>query len=1058
MARVHTSRTHASRVLSILAVLVLLVAFIVPVAADEGDKRFELDVIEELVPQVAPIALDPTQKTVVMIKLSGEPVALVQARKPGKQISDGERDSVKRQLRGTQDSLVPQIQALGGRILGQYQSAYNGIKVEIARRSVSALQALPDVVLVVPVPNVERDNATSVPYIGAPSVWEGRKGLRGERIKIGIIDTGIDYTHANFGGPGTAAAFAAASATSTAPADKALFGKSAPKVKGGIDLVGDDYSAGSSDPALNTPRPDPNPLDCNGHGSHVAGTAAGFGVNAAGTTYRGPYDTSLPFSTFRVGPGVAPLADLYAIRVFGCAGSTNVTVDAIDWAVDNEMDVINMSLGSSFGGATDPSAEASNNAARAGVVVVASAGNNGPAPYITGSPATATRALSVAANDSTSSFPGATLTLSGGTALGTTTLTSINANGATFANGLTLPVKVLFTGSQVSLGCSPADYVGVAGTLVVTRRGTCARVARAVYGQQAGAAAVLMINNTNSLPPFEGPITSNPDTGQQYNVTIPFLGVRSSDSAALVARNNGSVTLTNTTLANPGFSAIASFSSGGPRSGDSILKPDVSAPGVSTLSTDIGTGNRGTRLSGTSMAAPHAAGLAALVLQAQERMDADDDEDGNGIAERVKAAIVNTASPSAIAGYATRNAGSGLIQAVAATRTRAVVTGDPGTASLSFGFAELGANYSSTKTIRVRGFGDGNSRFTIAAVLPQGAPHTISLSRSSVAIEDDGSAKVKVTLSVPAATTGSASAFREVAGIIELTPVGGGNNGVTLRVPYYLVPRGLSNVAATVAAPFGPTAPAGSATLTNAGGALAGSADFYAWGINDLSEAKGETDLRAAGVQSFACASVFGAFCQTGERFMVFAVNTWQRWSNAAVNEYDVLVDVDRDGIDDFVVVAADQGLVEAGSRNGQLRTYVFNLRTGAGSAIFAGAIRTDNSTVLLPVLSRQFAAHAASGTPGLTAASPRFNYTVDIFAGRDGIDDLGSARGSFNAFTSAISTGQFAAVAPGATVSVPVSVNAAEWAQTPALGLMVVVLDNAAGAAEARLITVPIP
>jgi len=86
-------------------------------------------------------------------------------------------------------------------------------------------------------------------------------------------------------------------------------------------------------------------------------------------------------------------------------------------------------------------------------------------------------------------------------------------------------------------------------------RGTCARVARAIFGQQAGAAAVAMVNNAPGYPPYEGRINANPDTGIAYTVTIPFLGVQgpptSSDSAAILAAT--SATFSATTIANPTF-------------------------------------------------------------------------------------------------------------------------------------------------------------------------------------------------------------------------------------------------------------------------------------------------------------------------------------------------------------------------------------------------------------------------------------------------------------------------------------------------------------------------
>src|SRR6266516_4119849 len=110
----------------------------------------------------------------------------------------------------------------------------------------ASMAALPGVVGIKPVLIYKPVNAVSVPFIGTPAVWGGSPAFRGEHIKLAIVDSGADYTHANFGGPGTVAAFDDAFANSTKPADPALFGPNAPKVKGGTDLVGDNYDA--SDP------------------------------------------------------------------------------------------------------------------------------------------------------------------------------------------------------------------------------------------------------------------------------------------------------------------------------------------------------------------------------------------------------------------------------------------------------------------------------------------------------------------------------------------------------------------------------------------------------------------------------------------------------------------------------------------------------------------------------------------------------------------------------------------------------------------------------------------
>ena len=360
-------------------------------------------------------------ETTVVLQLSGDPVALVQAAK-GRKLSKGEKQAVKSQLKATQDGLRGGIARLGGTVLADYQVAYNGIKVRVDRSKLADLAELPGVTAVRALQVMKPDNVRGVPLIGAPAVWDGLAGLHGEGIKVAVIDTGIDYTHANFAGPGTVAAYNAANAADTLPPSPALgWGL---RVKGGWDFVGDDYDADpSSDTYQPVPKPDPNPLDCNGHGSHVSGTAGGSGVLANGTTYTGPYNAStISSNSWTIGPGVAPKVDLYGLRVFGCLGSTDVTVDAIEWAVDNDMDVINMSLGSPFGSKDEPSAVASTNAAKAGVIVVTSAGNNGPNQYITGSPGTGAGSIATAASDPTPTFPGVNITA------GTLTIPGINAN------------------------------------------------------------------------------------------------------------------------------------------------------------------------------------------------------------------------------------------------------------------------------------------------------------------------------------------------------------------------------------------------------------------------------------------------------------------------------------------------------------------------------------------------------------------------------------------------------------------------------------------------------
>jgi minor extracellular serine protease Vpr len=978
----------------------------------------------------------------VMVELPGDPVAVVEAdaRKNGQTLSDADRAAIRANLKSKQDAISGGIASSGASVIGKAQDAYNGILVHAPESALASIAALPGVTGIdrVGLQSVP-DNVNGVQLIQAPTAWGSSSNLTGKGVKVAVIDTGVDYTHADFGGPGTAAAWNAAKANSTGPADPSLFGPTAPKVKGGYDFSGDAYDAGI---AGSTPQPDSNPLDCNGHGTHTSGTATGFGVLSTGATYTGTYGAStITGNGWKVGPGVAPKADLYMYRIFGCEGSSDLAILAINRAVADGVDVISMSLGSPFGGSdqTDPEAVAVNNAVAAGVTVVASAGNSGQNAYLVGAPSTANRALSVAASDgSVPTYPAASFSLSTGGSL-----TAINANGATFANGLTAPVKVLrdATGG-VSLGCTPSEYVnqGAAGKIVVVQRGTCARVARAIFGQQAGAVAVVMINNSPALPPFEGAITSNPDTGEQYTVTIPFLGVKgcaqastcpvSADAAALIAADGGTATLTNSTTPNTSYKQSASFTSGGPRQGDSAAKPEITAPGVSVTSALVGGGTAGTVMSGTSMACPMTSGTAALVVQAHPTWTAD----------QIKAALVNTADPSLIIGYNGRINGSGFLQAQKATDTVAVATTADGLDSLSYGYVPGTSDYTATKSFTITNTGSSQIKYDLSLTQPLGA--SISANPSSFSVSPGASQNVDVTLTITSAQFAalpSASSFSTGVGqvvtrrgAVTAVPKKSGAGLQSLRMPLLVAPRGLSSVTAGALAPYARQGSSStyttSVSVSNAG-IHSGTADIYAWGIHDANDlGSAAQDVRDVGVQSF------------GDGTVVFAVNSYNQASTAATQEYDIAIDTQNDGKVDYYVVGVDLGAVLTGTFDGRFGSVTIDARTGALVDAFFADAPMNSSTVLLPTTLADL---------GLHAGNTSFYYAVNGFSVFGGNVDT-TKTASFDAANSGVSNGQFAQVPAGGSASLSLSADTAKLQSSPALGWLSVNVDDAGGAAQA--------
>ncbi len=989
----------------------------------------------QIKPVLEPLGLG-NRKVTVIVEVKGEPLAVVQSHQPDAPLTEDQKQNIDLQLSRVQAPIATQVRKLGGQVVASYRAAYNGIKVVIPQGQLAKVQAIPGVVAIHALRSYTRSTAPATAASGALGAWSGLASLQGQGIKVAVIDTGIDYTHANFGGPGTVAAYEAAFETNTQPADPAWFGPNAPRVKGGIDLVGDSYNSDeTSDTFQPIAHPDPNPLDCDGHGSHTSGILGGSGVLANGKTYTGPYTpAAVDSQKFTILPGVAPAVDLYAIRVFGCLGSTDVVIDAIDWAVAHGMNVINMSLGSSLGTADEPSAVASSNAAKAGIIVVAAAGNDGQAPYIDSSPATGNGVISVAASDPHAGFPGAIIKVAGGSPI-----TAIDANGADLDPTITYKIKVIKddpkTDVDESLGCSP-DAFGVVDshTMAVVIRGTCARVAKAIYGQEAGAGVVVMVNNQPGFPPFEGPITTNPDNNEPATVTIPFLGVEgpaddeTSPGAALLKDDGKTATLSPTAVDNPTYRATADFSSSGPRGGDSWLKPDVTAPGVSITSTGVGTGDGPAIESGTSMSSPFVAGVAALVRQAHPTWKDP---------RLWRDAIVNTASSAQVADYLPSFNGSGLVQVGPATLTSVLADGPNGAPSLSYGFAELASNFSRSLPITVRNVGSSSVTLKVSKTEAAGPPHSVSVA-SSLTVPANSTRTLLVRLSIAADSAGDSSTFNEVSGLIVLTPSKGQNHNVALRVPYYLVPQTASIIRTTLDLPD--PALFGTATITNTGPG-AGLADFFAWGlVGGTNAVLGSDDLRSAGAASFPDAGV-----------LVFAIGTQNRWSNPSENEFDVYVDANNDGVDDYLVAAVDLGGLTDGIFTGETAVAVTTIATGNTTVEFMADAPFNSTTMELPVLFEQL---CDAGQPCASPAHPRISYHVASSSLLDATSDTLPGVAVFNIYAPAISIDQLDSLGPGETATASISINRGEWRLSPALGLMVRVADNPNGA-EAQLIPI---
>jgi len=590
---------------------------------------------ESILPPEARRAGKPSAEMDVYVVLKGEPVVTAaRSSRAGKLTAESAIHTQRRgrELLAEQAGVRARLEAAGARVTGNLTRVGNAIRVRVSPGHLSEIAAWPSVKRIMPVRQHQRALTHSVPFIGAPEVWSSREpGVDGRNIRVGVIDSGIDYTHADFGGSGKVEDYTHNDPTRIEPGTFPTV-----KVAGGFDFAGDDFDAGDS--AHSIPHPDPDPLDLeNGHGTHVAGILAGVGVTTNGQAYSGEYTADLDASQFAVGPGVAPRAVLYALKVFGRTGSTDRVVDALEWAADpngdfdfeDRLDVVNLSLGSTFGAhdPEDPEIVAVNNLAQLGCVVVCAAGNDGNIYYAAGPPGSASRAIAV----------GNSIDKAEGSAIQVVSPSPIAGNYYAVEGEFTVPLTQCGPLSGPVVHVEPNDACeslqnseALRGCVALIDRGTCFFVDKIRKAQQAGALAVVMVNNQEGDPIVMG----GDDTG---DITIPGVMISEYDGRIIKAfLDQGVVIRLDATLRvmrREVRDNLSGDSSRGPVGLATYLKPEIVAPGTEILSAAGGKGTEGIRFSGTSMACPHGAGVAALLRQVHPDWSVED----------IKAAMMNTA-------------------------------------------------------------------------------------------------------------------------------------------------------------------------------------------------------------------------------------------------------------------------------------------------------------------------------------------------------------------------------------------------------------------------------
>jgi subtilisin family serine protease len=961
----------------------------------------------------------------VFVRLSSRPAAELAASGPAAVLSQVRANRVQ------QAGIIARAQGLDRsvKILGRTDRASNVVALRIDASKIRELAKAPGVVAISPIVDYQLALSETVPYVGGKAVQKA--GFKGAGIKVGVVDSGIDYTHREFGGPGTLAAYQAAYGTSpTDPKNTTRDGLfPTARVVGGYDFIGESWPG----PDPNNPeveKPDPDPIDFEGHGTHVADIIGGT-------------------------KGVAPKVRLYALKVCSAVDTACSGVgllQAVDWAVDpnhdgstrDHLDILNMSLGSDYGSAfIDDLSLAVDQATRVGVLTVAASGNGGDKPYISGTPAAARTALSVAETQvpSALAFP--------------LVVDSPAEIAGPYTNTATLdwaPLGSGFSGdvAYVGRGCPAGSVDGQpgadaylddpSGKVALIDRGACNISLKVDRAAKAGAIAVLI-----------GLVA--PGDAQSFSLGggdtfVPSLVITQDLSLAIQDHISAPVHVSvSNAVSIPLKGGMVGSSSRGPSIDLNIVKPEIGAPGAS-VSAVVGTGTGSEAFGGTSGATPMVSGSAALLLDAYPHRTVGE----------IKSLLMNTAetriynnlanTPGYLAPI-TRIGGGEVrvnraLTSPAAAWDRSAHSGD-----LSFGFVDAHKPVTVlTRWVRVKNYTGRtlhyqiSTRFRYADDRLNGAVRIFAPARITLA--PHAQRTFKVTMRIYGAKlrdwaldSGAAALDARTLDQLEYDGYLNFNNTAThrddkapLHVAWQVLPRLSGNVTAastslvadgTISGGDFDGLPSADTTLTNHGVGTATIDQYSLVGTSPIlpPAVRGSNqpviDLEGVGVQTF---PVPAGFCGANDSFVyVVALSTWERETIGSYpGMFEVFLDTDTDGTPDFVVFNAP---VSGPGTVGDVRTltWVQDLVSGDATAFFLADHGTNDSNMILPFCGDQIGLDATAFEQSMTMDVGAFDayYTGNLTDSVEGLtviplgerffgifDGVGYASGDIDPFATA--------------------------------------------------------